>query len=58
MLLDPVYTGKAMGGLIDLIERGAFTPADVVIFLHTGGAAGLFAYPQELGFEQSEVLET
>lgn len=46
ILLDPVYTGKAMAGMIDLIEQGVFQPHDVVIFLHTGGAAGLFAYPE------------
>ena len=44
ILLDPVYTGKAMTGLIAMIREGRFTPNDKVVFLHTGGAAGLFAY--------------
>lgn len=44
ILLDPVYTGKAMAGLIAMIQQGRFTSADKVVFLHTGGAAGLFAY--------------
>lgn len=44
ILLDPVYTGKAMAGLIDMIGQGRFTPNDKVVFLHSGGAAGLFAY--------------
>jgi L-cysteate sulfo-lyase len=44
ILLDPVYTGKAMAGLIDLIRRGAFGKDENVVFIHTGGQAGLFAY--------------
>lgn len=44
LLLDPVYTGKAMAGLIDAIRRGVFSSADTVIFLHTGGSPALFAY--------------
>ncbi len=46
ILLDPVYTGKAMDGLIDLIRKGVFTRRDTVIFWHTGGSAALFAYPE------------
>ncbi|MDR6290602.1 D-cysteine desulfhydrase family pyridoxal phosphate-dependent enzyme [Inquilinus ginsengisoli] len=45
LLLDPVYTGKAMAGLIAGIRAGRFRPDDVVVFLHTGGAPSLFAYP-------------
>lgn len=45
LLLDPVYTGKAMAGLIDLVARGELTAEDNVIFLHTGGSPALFAYP-------------
>ncbi len=45
ILLDPVYTGKAMHGLIDRIAKGSFAGDGDVVFLHTGGAAGLFAYP-------------
>ena len=48
ILLDPVYTGKAFAGLLDLIQRGHFPPDHHVIFLHTGGLPGLWAYP-ELG---------
>ena len=44
ILLDPVYTGKAMAGLIGMIRAGAFTKDQNVVFLHTGGLAGLFAY--------------
>ncbi len=44
LLLDPVYTGKAMAGLLDGIGRQRFDDGPV-IFLHTGGAPALFAYP-------------
>jgi D-cysteine desulfhydrase/L-cysteate sulfo-lyase len=44
--LDPVYTGKAMAGLIEGIRAGRFGPADRIVFMHTGGAMGLFAYPE------------
>jgi L-cysteate sulfo-lyase len=48
IFLDPVYTGKAMAGLIDLIRKGAFASTDTVVFVHTGGQAGLFAYADRL----------
>ncbi len=48
IVLEPVYTGKAMAGLIDLARRGAFTRGEAVVFIHTGGVAGLFAYPEGL----------
>ena len=44
IFLDPVYSGKAMAGLIDLIRRGAFGKDENVVFVHTGGQVGLFAY--------------
>jgi len=48
ILLDPVYSGKAMAGLIGMVRQGAFQPQDNVLFLHTGGAAALFAYADTL----------
>jgi len=48
ILLDPVYTGRAMAGLLDLIQKGTFQPGETVIFWHTGGTPALFAYAQEL----------
>jgi len=42
LLLDPVYTGKAMSGLIGLIRSEYFTKKDTVIFIHTGGTPGIF----------------
>ena len=43
LFLDPVYTGKAFAGLIAMAKEGAFRPDDSVLFLHSGGAGGLFA---------------
>ncbi len=48
VLLDPVYTGRAMAGLISMIEQGEFKKDDVVLFWHTGGAPALFSYAAEL----------
>jgi L-cysteate sulfo-lyase len=44
ILLDPVYSGKGMAGLIDLIRKKHFTKKETVVFLHTGGSAALFGY--------------
>jgi D-cysteine desulfhydrase len=44
ILLDPVYTGKAMAGLIDLSRKGFIKRVEKVIFLHTGGSPALYAY--------------
>lgn len=48
ILLDPVYTARAMGGLIDMIKTGYFSKHDRVLFWHTGGAPSLFSYAREL----------
>ena len=48
LLLDPVYTGRAMAGLIDLIRKGEFAKDENIIFWHTGGAAALYAYANQL----------
>jgi len=48
LLVDPVYTGKAMAGLIGLIRRGVFGRDETVVFWHTGGIPALFAYANEL----------
>lgn len=45
LLFDPVYSGKGLDGLIDLVRRGRFDGMDNVVFLHTGGSAALFGYP-------------
>ena len=43
LFLDPVYTGKAFAGLVKMAEEGAFKEGENVLFLHSGGAGGLFA---------------
>lgn len=48
VLLDPVYTGRAFGGLMDLIGQGAFESGERVLFWHTGGTAGLFGHREDI----------
>jgi D-cysteine desulfhydrase len=44
ILLDPVYSGKAAAGLVDLVRKGTFAKGSNVLFLHTGGSPALYAY--------------
>jgi L-cysteate sulfo-lyase len=48
IFLDPVYSGKGMAGLIDLIRKKTFAPEENIVFLHTGGQVGLFGYADYL----------
>ena len=48
IVLDPVYTGRAMGALLDLIRKKVFRSDETVLFWHTGGAPALFAYAKDL----------
>lgn len=48
IFLDPIYTGKTMAGLIDLVKKGRFKPTDTAVFIHTGGIPALFAYHKEI----------
>ncbi|MBX2825564.1 MAG: D-cysteine desulfhydrase family protein [Gammaproteobacteria bacterium] len=48
MLLDPVYSGRTMAGLINLVDTGTIKPHQTVLFIHTGGIPALFAYQDEL----------
>jgi 1-aminocyclopropane-1-carboxylate deaminase/D-cysteine desulfhydrase-like pyridoxal-dependent ACC family enzyme len=49
IFLDPIYTGKAMVMLVDLIKKGYFKKGDNVVFFHTGGLPALFLYRNKLG---------
>lgn len=49
LLFDPVYSGKGLDGLIDLTRKGYFDGMNNVVFLHTGGSAALFGYPDTFG---------
>lgn len=55
LLLDPVYSGKGMAGLIGMIRAGGFTGGQTVVFLHTGGAAALFAYQRDFAADRAGV---
>lgn len=48
LLFDPVYSGKGLAGMLDLIEKGYFEDARNIVFVHTGGIAGLFGYSDQL----------
>ena len=51
LLFDPVYSGKGLAGMIDLVGKGHFSGADNIVFVHTGGVAGLFGYSDQLRTE-------
>jgi 1-aminocyclopropane-1-carboxylate deaminase/D-cysteine desulfhydrase-like pyridoxal-dependent ACC family enzyme len=53
ILLDPVYTAKAMAGLIDDARQGRLGKTDTVVFIHTGGTPAIFAYRDELMGQKS-----
>lgn len=48
LLFDPVYSGKALAGMIDYVRTGRYSKGETIVFLHTGGSAGLFAYADTL----------
>jgi L-cysteate sulfo-lyase len=48
LLVDPVYTGRALAGLVDLIRTRHWRTDEMVLFWHSGGAAALFAYADRL----------
>lgn len=48
IILDPVYTAKAMAALVDLIQKGYFKKTDKVVFFHTGGTPALFPNKHKL----------
>jgi D-cysteine desulfhydrase family pyridoxal phosphate-dependent enzyme len=52
ILLDPVYTGKAMAALIDDVRRKTVEPSETMVFLHTGGVPALFAHVENLGLDR------
>jgi len=48
IILDPIYTGKAMAALVDHVRQGRLTRENTVVFIHTGGLPALFAYKDEI----------
>jgi 1-aminocyclopropane-1-carboxylate deaminase/D-cysteine desulfhydrase-like pyridoxal-dependent ACC family enzyme len=49
IILDPVYSAKAMAGLIDQVRKGRWSKDQKILFIHTGGTPAVFAYAQDLG---------
>ncbi len=56
IILDPVYSSKALAGLIDHARKGRFTEKDTVVFVHTGGTPALFAYAEDLQLAPQETV--
>ena len=48
LLFDPVYSGKGLAGMIDLVKQGIFKRGQNIVFIHTGGSAGLFGYLEDI----------
>lgn len=57
ILLDPVYSGKGMAGLIDLCRKGFFKRGQNIVFIHTGGSAALFAYTGSFALNEQQAAE-
>jgi D-cysteine desulfhydrase len=53
VLLDPVYTGKAFHGMLEEIRKGSFADARDIVFIHTGGAIGLFAHRESVQLDEA-----
>lgn len=56
ILLDPVYSGKGAAGLIDYCRKGRFKKGERIVFLHTGGSAGLFGYVASFAQDQTSLM--
>jgi L-cysteate sulfo-lyase len=56
ILLDPVYSGKGGAGLIDYVRKGRFKAGQRIVFLHTGGAAGLFGYESAFADQRNRLM--
>lgn len=55
IIVGPVYTGKALAGVLDLALKGFFPEGSKVLFIHTGGNPEIFAYNQELGGQKNAI---
>ncbi len=58
ILLDPVYSGKGMAGLIDLIRKGRFSKDENIVFVHTGGSVALFSYMEAFDKALAPAMDT
>ena len=57
IVLDPIYTGRALAGLIAAVDDGDITSGSTTVFMHTGGLPGLFGHPVTVSYAQS-LLQT
>ena len=55
LILDPVYTGRALAGLAAAVREGDVRPGERTVFLHTGGLPGLFGHPEAMAHATSLV---
>jgi len=58
ILLDPVYSGKGMAGLIGEVNKGRFSKKDNVVFIHTGGSVALFGYRSTFSRETEQPIQS
>jgi 1-aminocyclopropane-1-carboxylate deaminase/D-cysteine desulfhydrase-like pyridoxal-dependent ACC family enzyme len=58
LILDPVYSSKAMSGLIDHVRKGRIVKGETVVFVHTGGLPALFSYAQDLGLPEVKIADS
>ena len=54
LLLDPVYSGRCMAGLVKFVEQGRIPAGSEVLFIHTGGTPAIFAYQSDLSVSANE----
>jgi D-cysteine desulfhydrase len=55
VILDPIYTGRAMAGLIAAVEDGTLRPGDKTVFVHTGGLPGFFGNADAVTYAESQL---
>jgi L-cysteate sulfo-lyase len=57
LVLDPIYTGRALAGLVDAVRDGEITPGERIVLLHSGGLPGLFGHPATLARSSDALTE-
>ena len=57
LVLDPIYTGRALAGLVGAVKDGEITPGERIVFLHSGGLPGLFGHPATLSRSSGALTE-
>ena len=57
LVLDPIYTGRALAGLVGAVRDGEITPGERIVFLHSGGLPGFFGHPAALSRSSDALTE-